>query len=218
MGQEVFYGGRYDDLLTSHARAIREAGEAPSKSRLVHALRGEARVSLVEAGRVVDDFCERGVLQALFGPGPYDEWLTAEIGAARRLNQGLNGTALAKRLQQAHPAFQADTSRHRLVGLANALDIVDEYLARYGLPSVLGPYPLGGVVVVALTEAALFLPVLWAIHYGISALLLGRPVGGLPFAAFFLLFLAERAWKGWRKLRSPRRWDIYDAARDRLPR
>ena len=217
MGQKVSCDGKYDDLLISHALAIREAGGTPSNIRPAHALQSASRVAPVEARKAVDDFCERGVLQTLLGPGLYDEWLTAELEAARRLNRGLNGTILAKRLQQAHPAFQAAASRHRLLGLANVVDIVDDYLVRYGLPSVLGPYPLSGVVIVVLTEATLSLPVLWAIHYGLSALL-GHPVGGLPFVVFFLLFLAERAWKSWRKLRSPKLWDSYDAARDRMPR
>ena len=216
MDQTVSYGGKYDDLLTSHARAIREAGETPSKTRLACALRGEARVTAVESERVVDDFCERGALQTLFGPGPYDEWLTAELEAARRGNSGLNENSLARKLERAHPDFQADAPQSRLLGLASPSDIVDDYSARYGLPSVLGPYPVGGIVIVVLMKAALFFPILWAIHYGPNALL-GRPASGLPFVAFFLLFLAESSWKNWRRLRSPQRWDGYDAARDRLP-
>jgi len=217
MDQSALYGGKYDDLLISHAMAIKEAGENPSKTRLTHALRGEVKVSRVEAFRAVDDFCERGTLQALFGSGPYDEWLTSELEVARRLNRGLNGTALAKRLQQAHPALQADTSRHRLLGLASAIDIVDDYLARYGLPAVLGPYPLSGIVIIVLTEALLFFPVSWAFHFAFGTLLLGRPFNGTLFATFSLLFFMGSIWKNWQKLRSPKRWSRYDAARDRLP-
>lgn len=77
MDQKVFYGGKYDALLISHAQAIREAGKNPSKTRLTHALRGEVKVSRVEAVRAVDDFCERGTLQALFGPGPYLALMTS---------------------------------------------------------------------------------------------------------------------------------------------
>ena len=216
MDQAVSYGGKYDDLLIDHAKAIREAGGVPLKIRLAHALQSASRVAPVEARRAVDDFCERGVLQALFGFGPYDEWLTAQLKAARGLNRGLNGTSLAKQLQQAYPAFQTGTSRHRLLGLANAIDAVDDYLARYGLPSVLGPYPLGGVVIVILTEALLFLPVAWAVHFAVGSVL-GRPPSGTLVASFFLLFLMESTWKNWRKLRSPKRWGRYDAVRERLP-
>lgn len=217
MDQKVSYGGKYDDLLTGHARAIREAGETPSKTRLAHALRDEARVTAVEAGRAVDDFCERGALQTLFGPGPYDGRLTAELEAARRRNRGLNGIFLAKKLQRAHSAFQVDTNRSRLLGLASAMDIVDDYFARYSLPSVLGPYPLSGVVIVVLIEVVLFLPVAWALHFALGTVLLGRPFNGTLFASFFVLFLLGSVRKNWRKLRSAERWNRYDAARDRLP-
>ena len=216
MNQAVLYSGKYDDLLIGCVKAINEAGQTPSNIRLIHALQSAVRISLVEASKAVDDFCERGVLQVLLGPGPYDEWLTAELEAARRWNRGLNGNSLARQLQSAHPVFQGNTSRHRLLGLANAVDTVDDYFVRYGLPSVLGPYPLSGVIIVVLTEALLFLPVSWAVHFGLSSLLLGRPASGTLFAFFSLLFLAGSTWKNWRKLRSPRRWKLYDAARDRL--
>ena len=217
MDQQVFYGGKYDDLLMSHARALREAGETPSKVRLAGALRGEARMTTVEAERAVDDFCERGVLRALFGPGPYDEWLTAELEAARRRNRGVSGVSLARELQRAHSDFQAGTSRSRLLGLASAIDIVDDYLARYGLPSVLGPCPLGGILIVVVTEALLLLPVSWAAHYAFGTFLLGRLFNGLLFACFFLLSFLVSTWGTWRKLRSAERWRRYDKARDRLP-
>lgn len=217
MDQQVFYGGKYDDLLTSHARAVWEAGELPSKTRLTHALRGETGVTAVEAGRAVDDFCERGALQALFGPGPYDGWLTAELEAARQRNLGLNGNSLAKKLQQMHPDFQGDTDRNRLLGLADAMDIVDDYFARYGLPSVLGPYPLVGIAIVVLTEAVLVLPVSWAAHFAFGTFLLGRPFNGPLFAYLYLVFVLGSIWKNWQKLRSAERWSRYDAARDRLP-
>jgi hypothetical protein len=217
MDQSGSYGGKYDDLLISHAKAIKEAGQTPSNTRLVRALQNAARVSPLEARRVVDDFSERGVLQTLLGPGPYDEWLTAELEAARKLNRGVNGTSLAKKLQRENPAYQSSMSRNRLLGLADAIDIVDDYFVRYGLNSVLGPYPLGGIVIVVLAEAMLSLPVLWAVHFALNSLFFGRLVSGTPFVCFFLLFLAERAWKNWRKLRSAKRWSSYDAARDRLP-
>ena len=217
MDHKNSYGGKYDDLLISHAQAIREAGEIPSKTRLTHALRGEARITFVEAGRAVDDFCERGALQTLFGPGPYDEWLTAELEAARRRNRGLNGNSLARKLEQTHPDFQGDTDRSRLLGLASAVDIVDDYFARYGLPSVLGPYTLVGIAIVVLTEAVLVLPVSWAAHFAFGTFLLGRPFNGPLFAYFYLFFVLGSIWKNWQKLRSAERWSRYDAARDRLP-
>ena len=140
-----------------------------------------------------------------------------ELEAARSLNCSLSGSSLARKLEQAHPAFQADTSRYRLLGLANAIDIVDDYLARCGLPVVLGPYPLSGILIVVLTKALLFPPVSWAVHFVVGSVFLRRPFNGTLFATFFLLFFMGSIWKNWQKLRSPKRWSRHDAARDRLP-
>ncbi len=224
MKQGNSYGGKYDDLLIECADAIRKADAILSPTSLAGALRDELKISLIEARRVVDDFCERGVLQEYLSAGPYDQWLTAELEAARKANHGISTTSLAKKLHRENPegiiGTKQSKSRGRVqsaLNLANTIYVVDEYFARYGLKGVLGPYPLGGVVIVTVFEALLFSPVFAAAHFAVSYALFGHPISWMLFFIFFLLFVAERTWRNWRKLRSPARWDSYDAARDRLP-
>ena len=215
--------GEYDDFLIDAAEALKASGRTPSRTRLTAALRDAKRLSLLEASRAVEDFSERGVLQARFGPSPCDVWLTAELEKARRLNQGINSTILAKKLQRDSQTFYAGTSRtsalrisRSLLGFADARDVVDDYLLRYGLKPILGPYPYYGIAIVTVTEALLFLPMLWAVHYALGSLL-GHPLTFPLFGFVLLLFIGDRFWKNWRKLRSPERWSSYDAARERLP-
>lgn len=224
MNRTVALESEFDELLIGGATAIRAEGKTPSRIRLIRILRDQTGLSLIKAGKAVDDFAERGVLQKLFGPGPYDAWLTAELEKARRLNKGINNTTLAKKLQHEGRVHYAAAGKTKLsgiakslLGLADAIDIVDDYLLRYGLKPVLGPYPFYGIIIVVITEAILFLPVLFIVHFALGYLLSGRPLTPAPFAFFFLLFLAERVWKNWRKLRSSKRWSSYDDARDRLP-
>ena len=215
--------GEYNDFLIDAAEALKASGRTPSRTRLRAALRDAKRVSLLEASRAVEDFSERGGLQARFGSSPCDVWLTAEIEKARRLNQGINSTTLAKRLQRDSQTFDASTSRtpapriaRSLLSLADAIDVVDDYLLRYGLKPVLGPYSYYGIAIVTITESLLFLPVLWAVHFALGSLL-GHPLTLPLFEFALLLFIGDRLWKNWRKLRSPQRWSSYDAARERLP-
>lgn len=215
--------GRYDDLLIGHAKSLQASGRTASLVRLSAMLHESGGMSRVEASRIVADFSERGVLQRLFSSGPYDVWLTGELEKARRLNQGINGTALAKKLQRERQVrYAADKTKlsnitKSLLGLADANDIVDDYFLRYGLKPIMGPYPLYGIIIVVIAEAILFLPILFLVHFALSSLFLGRPLTAAPFTFFFFLFLAERTWKNWRKLRSPNRWSSYDSARNRLP-
>ncbi len=215
--------GKYDNFLISSAEALKASGITPSRTKLSAILRDSERLSLLEAHKVVEDFSERGVLQARFGSGPYDAWLTAQIELARRLNYGINNTALAKKLQRDGPNCHAGIGvrpvpaiAKSLLGLADAIGIVDDYLLRYGLKPVLGPFPYYGIAVVTITEALLFLPVLWAVHFALGSFV-GHPLTLPLFGFTLLLFTGERCWKNWRKLRSPKRWSSYDAARQRLP-
>ena len=215
--------GKFDDFLTSSAEALKASGKTPSRIRLVAALREAEHVSLLEANKIVEDFSERGILQEHLGPGPYDVWLTAELEKARRLNHGVNSTALAKKLQRDSHIYYAGTGptsalaiAKSLLGLADALDVVEDYLLRYGLKPVLGPYPYYGIAIVTIAESLLFLPVLWAVHFALS-ILFGHPLTLPLFGFALLLFAGDRCWKNWRKLRSPKRWSGYDAACQKLP-
>jgi hypothetical protein len=218
------YGGKYDELLTAAVVDRKRTDRGVSQNGLTFALKRATGLSIREARRAVDDYCARGALQALLGDGPFDPWLTQRLEGCYLANRGISVVLLAKELRRAHPETLVDANLvnsgwavSTAAGLANAVDVVEEYFARHALKHVLGPFPLAGVLIVTGFELLLMLPIAWIIHTAFVLLVPSLSAHAyIPTDAFLLLLVGEQLLRNWRRTRSRTRWGSYEAARESL--